>query len=186
MPRRRSIFGRRRSAKDLQGIGAVVFLLVVVWVIQNLWPLLVAGAVAAVGWGFWQSYERRQRLRALRLSGVDGLSGAEFEEYLAFLFARHGYGVDLVGRAGDQGCDLILEKDGKRVACQAKRYAKKVPNDAVAEAVAAKAFHACDDAMVVTNSVFTRGAKQLARANGCELVDRASLAEMIRDVRDQP
>jgi hypothetical protein len=35
--------------------------------------------------------------------------------------------------------------------------------------------------MVVTNSYFTRGAKQLAHSTGCELIDRDILAEWILD-----
>ena len=84
------------------------------------------------------------------------------------------------GRAGDQGCDLLLEKDGHRIACQAKRYHHRVTNDAVAEAVAAKAFYGCDDAMVVTTSRFTRSARKLAQVNGCDLINRDDLADMIR------
>lgn len=184
-PSRRSSFAwhppRRRSAgTEATAIAAILALVAVVWVVQNLWPLLVLGFLAWAGWEVYAQAERGRRIRALDLAAVDGMNGAQFEAYLVSLFRHHGYRAQHTGQAGDQGCDLLLEKDGRRIACQAKRYRRQVANDAVAEAVAAKAIYGCDDAMVVTTAYFSNGARRLAQANGCRLVDRDDLAELIR------
>ncbi len=126
---------------------------------------------------------RQQALRAIQLADVDNMPGRHFERYLAALFRHHGYHVTETGRSGDQGCDLLLSKDGEKIVCQAKRYHSRVSNDAVQEAVAAIALYHCHRAMVVTNSRFTDGARKLASANNCELVDREQLGGLIASFR---
>ena len=54
-------------------------------------------------------------------------------------------------------------------------------NSAVQQVLAAKQFYSCDDAMVVTNSMFTRSAKDLAEAGGVKLVDRNELQRYLDD-----
>lgn len=132
--------------------------------------------------GRWR--RRARALRAIQLADVDRMRGRQFERYVAALLRHHGYKVELTGQPGDQGCDLILSKDGERIACQVKRYAAPVPNGAVQEAVAAIAFYRCHRAIVITNGTFTAGARSLAVANGCELIDREKLGALIADFRE--
>ena len=94
---------------------------------------------------------------------------------LAGLFARLGYRVVQTPYRGDWGADLILVKEGVHTVVQAKRYQKSVGVRAVQEAVAAKAKYRCREAMVVTNSTFTKQAVELARANWVILWDREKL-----------
>jgi restriction system protein len=65
---------------------------------------------------------------------------------------------------------------------QAKRYRSSVGVRAVQEAVAAKAKYRCSEAMVVTNSTFTKQAVELARANKVTLVDREQLVAQLLNV----
>lgn len=48
-------------------------------------------------------------------------------------------------------------------------------NSAVQEAVAGKSYYDCDEAMVITNSVFYPGAIALAKANDVTLIDGTQL-----------
>jgi HJR/Mrr/RecB family endonuclease len=107
------------------------------------------------------------------------MTGPQFEKYMAAVFRNLRFGVRSVGGAGDQGCDLVLARNGKRTVCQLKRYTGPVGNSAVQEAVAAILYYNCDSAMVVTNSYFTKGAKALAYKNSCELIDRERLGIMV-------
>ncbi len=170
-----------RSEEKLIGtlVATALLLGVVGWVIENAWPLLLLVLGGAIAWSIYRQRQRELLLRALSLADIDSMDGTQFELYLARLLAFYGYDVTHTGSAGDQGCDLVLEKDGHRIACQTKRYRKPVTNDAVAEAVASKAYHGCDEAMVITSSYFTNSARELARANGCRLIDRDELAQMI-------
>lgn len=126
--------------------------------------------------------ERRLTIESLHKKSqkFSSLSGSEFEQLLYRLFEKMGYAVQLTGKAGDQGGDLVANKDGERILIQAKRYGDApVSNDAVQEAVAARNFYQCTKAMVVTTSHFTAGAIELARANNVELVLKEQLQPML-------
>ena len=110
------------SSRAEANVVAVLLLLgAIVYAIQHFWPLLLVAGIAYVAWQAAARAERQKSVRALRLADVDSMSGPQFEAYLAPLFRHEGYEVRRTGRAGDQGCDLLLEKDGHRIACQAKR-----------------------------------------------------------------
>ena len=51
------------------------------------------------------------------------------------VLGARGWTVADTPASGDFGADLIAEKDGKRIAIQAKRYSKPVGNKAVNEAL---------------------------------------------------
>jgi restriction system protein len=140
----------------------------------HTWPLwAVVGCVALTSLGL-----RLRRLRLLSLSGIveiDRMDGRTFEQYLGGLFGRLGYRTEVTRYVGDYGADLVVTKDGKRYAVQAKRSNKAVGLKAVQEVVAACQVYRCQGALVVTNRGFTAQARQLARANGVELWDRQAL-----------
>lgn len=106
----------------------------------------------------------------------DKMNGYEFEEYAARYLKRNGYSKITVTKASrDFGVDLIAKKHRTTYAVQCKLYQGKVGNSAVQEAVAGKSYYDCDEAMVITNSVFYPGAIALAKANDVTLIDGAQL-----------
>jgi len=107
------------------------------------------------------------------------MSGKRFEKFMADLFEKMGYTVIRTKLSGDQGADLIIKKFGYKTAVQVKRWKRPVGNKAVQEIVAAKEYYNCDDAMVVTNSTFTKSAIELAHKNKVKLVDREELKKWI-------
>lgn len=117
------------------------------------------------------------------LAEIDKMSGYKFEEFMKRVYEQLGYSVYHTPKSGDQGADLILtSKEKKRIAVQVKRYSGKVSNSAVQEVVAAKGFYKCTEGIVVTNSYFTDSARQLAKANFIDLVDRNELEKMINTI----
>ncbi len=112
---------------------------------------------------------------------LNSLSGSDFESLLKRLFEAMGFSVQLTGKSGDQGGDLIANKDGKRHLIQAKRYNGSVSNSAVQEAVAAKPYYDCSHAVVITNGEYTRGAMDLAKANNVQLVGKKELLQKLAD-----
>jgi len=117
------------------------------------------------------------------LAQIDGMEGYEFEKCMKDVFEKLGYSAHHTPLSGDQGADLILtSKNGPRIAVQTKRYSYSVSNKAVQEVVAAKAFHRCTNGIVVTNSYFTASAKELAKANDIELIDRNELKKLINRI----
>lgn len=110
-------------------------------------------------------------------------NGYEFETFVANLYKLLGYEVlEVTSKSGDQGADVIIEKDNIKFAIQVKYYNEPVGNKAVQEVVAGKNFYKTDRAMVVTNSTFTQQAKALANANDVILVDGARLTQLIGQV----
>lgn len=114
----------------------------------------------------------RKPLRNATLAAGDGLG---FEKHLAEMFRRHGFEVSETPSTGDQGADLIVSKLGQNFAVQAKYYSNPVGNSAVQQAISALAFYNTRHAMVVTNSTFTRSARDLATKTGVRLVDGEEL-----------
>lgn len=103
----------------------------------------------------------------------------EFEEYLAGLFRAQGYAAELTPTSGDYGADLILSKDGQRIAVQAKRYTGSVGVQAVQEALSGKAYYQCHTAWVITTGAFTANALELAQKSGVKMVGRSDIGNLI-------
>lgn len=143
-----------------------------------LWPMLLAlGVITTIKVGF--RLYRIYRLSKAGMTEIDKMSGSDFELCLISLFSKLGYHVEHTGKIGDYGSDLVIERDGKRIAVQAKRYANHVGEDAVREAYSVKNLRRCTEAMVVTNSYFTTMAKTLARSNNVTLWNRDDLVNTI-------
>ncbi|WP_347242696.1 restriction endonuclease [Thermogutta sp.] len=125
---------------------------------------------------------RRSRLRRLAvLASADwrSLRGERFEQFLIHVLNELGYRTYHTGKSGDQGVDIICERQGYKIAVQVKGYANSVGNDAVQEAYSGKAFYQCDGCAVITNNVFTSGARELAEKVGCVLIDQTTLPDLI-------
>lgn len=110
------------------------------------------------------------------------MTGEDFELFLVNLFQRLGYKVQHIGKLGDYGGDLIIEKNGIKTLVQAKRSKYKLREKAVQEAIAAKENYHCDKAMVVTNNYLWKHAWRLARNTGVELWTRDVLINKINDI----
>ncbi|MBD2750668.1 restriction endonuclease [Microvirga sp. BT688] len=106
------------------------------------------------------------------------MTGREFELYCRDVLQEAGWQAALTPGSGDQGADIIAEKDGRRVVIQCKFYNGTVGNKAVQEAYAAAAFQDAPYAVVVTNSVFTKSAHQLAHKNGVLLMHHSDLERL--------
>lgn len=157
----------------------------IVPVLKQAWPmlLLLAGVKLLT---LVPDILKGRRLAASGIHDIDKMDGKTFEEYLGALFSRQGYAVEVTPYRGDWGADLVLVKGRVRTVVQAKRYKKSVGVRAVQEAVAAKAKYKCSEAMVVTNSTFTRQAVELARANKVTLVDREQLVSQLLKPKETP
>jgi Restriction endonuclease len=107
------------------------------------------------------------------------LRGIPFEEFLARIFRSLGYQVQLTKTTGDQGVDLIVTRNGRRIAVQAKGYDGSVGNDSVQQAHTGMAYYGCDGCAVITNSRFTRAAEDLAGRVHCTLIDGDRIAALI-------
>ena len=110
------------------------------------------------------------------ISTIDNMTGLEFERYVARLLETQGYSNIHLTERYDYGVDIVATKDGITWGIQVKRYSGLVKADAIRQVVTALKMYHCDQAMVVTNSIFSRPAQTLANSNNCVLVDRSGLS----------
>ena len=109
----------------------------------------------------------------------DKLSGIEFEYWCANVLHKNGFEqIEVSKESGDQGVDIIAEKEGVRYAIQCMRYSTTIGNKPVQEIAAGKLFYKCHVGVVMTNNYFTRSAKELAIATGILLWDRDVIIRM--------
>lgn len=118
------------------------------------------------------------------ITKIDKMTGQEFELFTERLFRvlekDKLLKTEFTPTSGDQGCDLIVHyRDGSKLGIQCKRYTGNVGNKAVQNIVTAKAMYGLTKMMAITNSSFTAGAKEAARSNRVDLVDRDQLIQMI-------
>lgn len=115
------------------------------------------------------------------------LSPHKFEEYVADIFKKLGYGVEMQGGKADYGADLVLTRDTpmgpvkeivqlKRVSKQG-RLISSTTLQALQEAVE---FHSAQNGALVTNGQFARGAVAFANATNLRLIDGNALVELAR------
>jgi restriction endonuclease Mrr len=114
-------------------------------------------------------------------TSIDQLNGYEFEKLLGDLFRALGYHSSVTKASGDQGIDIIAEKDDIKIGVQAKCYTGPVGNGAVQEAIAGIRFYNLDKGFVVTNSYFTPSAKELAKSARIVLWDRDILMSKLKE-----
>lgn len=179
--------GRRRRRRGYRPGGAaggvaVLALAALIFAPRLTIALAVLEAIVAVGWLLVRSRGPRtmeaQGLLDL-LDGVRSMSGPQFEAYTAEVLRAMGYRAEVLGGSGDQGVDLVVEGEGRRIAVQCKNYARPVGNKPVQEVYAGATYHGCRDAWVVAPAGYTRGAFDLARSVGVELFDTDSLRNWI-------
>ncbi len=111
-----------------------------------------------------------------RTDDEDLLTGQEYEVYCKRILEDAGWYVVLTPGSGDQGADIIAEKEDRRVVIQCKFYKGPVGNKAVQEAYAAAGIQDAHYAAVTTNSIFTKSARQLAHKNNVVLMHHEDLA----------
>lgn len=129
---------------------------------------------------FFLRHSKKKSIRWPSLQTIDRMTGREFEQFLATLYEYYGYTVLLTQQSNDFGADLILEKRGRRIAVQAKRYKNKVGLRAVQEVHSAMAMYDASEGWVVTNHYFTKPAQQLAEKTNVQLIGRYELRQLLQ------
>ncbi len=105
------------------------------------------------------------------------MDGWQFENFCADVLKNNGYkNVEVTKGSGDQGVDVLAERDGIKYAIQCKHYSQAVGNKAVQEIFAGKQFYHCHVGIVMTNNYFTPSAKE----NGIILWDGEYLSRFLK------
>lgn len=115
------------------------------------------------------------------LNDIDEMDGHQFEYFCADILKKNGYtNVNVTPGSGDQGADIIAEKDEIKYAIQCKRFHKVLNNKAVQEVSIGRVYYKCDIGVVLTNNYFNDSAKAAANAARILLWDRDKLVKLIK------
>ena len=110
---------------------------------------------------------------------IDFMSGSEFEEWCSELLRSSGFeNVEISAKSGDQGVDILAEKNDITYAIQCKCYSHDLGNTPVQEINTGKIVYNRHIGAVMTNRYFTKGGKEAAAATGVLLWDRDKLRAM--------
>ncbi len=110
---------------------------------------------------------------------VDDSDPISYENSIAEVFEQHGWEARVTKASGDQGADVIAKYDGFKMIIQCKLYSSPVSNKAVQEVYSALNYYNGDKAVVITNSTFTKSAKQLAESNDVLLIHHSQLDDLL-------
>lgn len=122
---------------------------------------------------------RRQELADPEVEHFDeAMSGVDYEHFCAALLRKHGWTASVTSASGDQGADIVCERNGSRVVVQCKKYGSAVGNWAVQEAVAARAHNHAQFAVVISNSSYTKSAIELANTNCVQLLHHRDIPNL--------
>ncbi|QOY38535.1 restriction endonuclease [Anaerobacillus isosaccharinicus] len=176
---------RRKKSDPLdQLLGLLIvgpFLVVLYYTKSWQMGLAVSGLIFGLilGYRILSSMKAKERLRMSGINQIDEMDGFQFEYYLDQLFKSHGYKSKVTSSVGDYGADLIVEKNGQKIAIQAKRYSKPVGIKAVQEIAAAVSYYSADQGWVITNNGYTKQAEQMATSTNVKLIARDELVTMM-------
>ena len=177
-------------SKTLGSLGVFflfIVIMAIVFVANHPWVLIIIVAIIALV-VYARHREKKKSVEALlyfKIEELDSLAGTGFEELLELVFTALGYGVSTTPATGDQGADLILSKDGRKISVQAKRYSGNIGNSAVQEVHSSINFYGTDEGWVVSSSEFTNGAKELAKRTGVRLYNRNETMNLIKMAHDE-
>ena len=132
------------------------------------------------------------------IARIDAMTGEQFEYFVCWLFQARNYKVRRVGTTlyrskqrsvinrfyqtlRDFGADIIAEKEGERIAVQAKRCKRPVGKKDVKQVFFALKHYGCHKAVVVSNNRYTQSAKRYASRKRIGLWDRDLLVDVVKE-----
>jgi len=108
----------------------------------------------------------------------DDITPVDYEHFCADILNNCGWQATVTKLSGDQGIDIVAEKDNIKLAIQCKKYSKPVGNKAVQEAYSGAAFYEATACAVVAPIEFTPAAIELANTLGVHLLHHDDLADL--------
>lgn len=119
------------------------------------------------------------KLQKFQESGKARMDGFQFEDYISNLLLRNGFDdVHVTQKTQDYGADITAKKDSIFYVFQCKYYSSPVGIEAVQQIYSSKIHYKAHVAVVVTNNVFTKAAKVLAKETNVLLWDCEKVAEL--------
>ena len=152
----------------------------VIWTVIGIAAIAVSIVMVVSRPTFKKGEEAPHAYTITSVTNVDRMEGHEFEYFCAELLERCGFeDVTVTRGSGDQGVDILAFKEDIKYAIQCKNYSSPLGNKSIQEVFAGKTFYHCHVGVVMTNSTFTKGARELADSVGVILWDKRRLDKMM-------
>lgn len=118
----------------------------------------------------------------MKMTGIK--SGVDFENYIQQLFLYDEIQAITTPTTNDYGSDLIIKHRGYTFSAQCKFYTKPVGVKAVQEVMGSLKYYNADYGIVITNSIFTQQAQNLASTNNILLIDGTNSFDSPKQILD--
>ncbi len=170
----------------------IVVVLAFIWpyrnTIKSYWPdiklfialLLISSIFLTIILIIRKNRLSRSSYHGLKPQLWDQMTGVEFENQIIIWLKIIGYKKISKTEYFDLGVDIIAAKPGELLGVQVKKSNKPIGISAVRAVVAGLKSYNCNQAMVVTNSIFSIPAIQLAKTNNCRLVSGNELLSSLK------
>lgn len=122
-----------------------------------------------------ESHVNSENVSACNNVLFEDMTPIEYEEYCKSILIDLGWNAYNTPQSGDQGADIVADKNSVKMVVQCKLYSSPVGNKAVQEVIAAKVYHDADLALVVSNASYTKSARTLANASNVYLLHHDDL-----------
>ena len=118
-----------------------------------------------------------------RIRDISALSGKEFERLVASLLKAKGFTIEYMSPGADGGIDILAQlpsglSSGTFV-IQCKRYSSKVGVQPVRDLLGVVSSERVNKGILITNSEFTRAARDFADGNPVQLIDGKELSALL-------
>jgi restriction system protein len=118
------------------------------------------------------------QFRKLKETDAAPDNGHDFEHWVAAKLEQAGWTASVTQASGDDGVDVIAEREGLSVAVQCKRFKGSVGNKAVQEVYSGMKHMQLDRAVVISTGQYTKAAKNLARTTGVLLLSEYDILHL--------
>ena len=106
------------------------------------------------------------------------LTGQQYEHLCGNILKKYGWNIEFTKGSGDQGVDIIAQKDNVRIAIQCKKHKKPVSNKAIQEVLGGQMYYNLDKAAVIASNGYTAGAIKLSNISNVVLLSHNNLNQL--------
>ena len=114
------------------------------------------------------------------------LKGVEFEKALERLYSDLDYSVHRTKASYDEGIDLILYKDSKKIIVQCKGHEKPIGVGAIRDLYGTMMHSRAESAVLACPVGFTDGVRKFAKGKPIELLAAKELVDMAERAQNKP
>lgn len=111
------------------------------------------------------------------------LSGRQFEIELAKLYQNLGYNTTICRQGGDEGIDIVLEKDGKKIAVQCKAHKKPISPSVARDLAGTMIHHGFEYGIIASTNRFTEGTIKFCKYKNIELISIKEILKLYNELK---